>query len=405
MRVIDLAFKDLTQILRERKMLLFMLLMPIVFTAFMGFAMSRPASTDDPRLPVGFVTQDQAGSLSQNLATLLQESKTIRPAPLTGDAAARATEQVRQGKLAAALIVPAGFSEKALAGETVKLTLIADETTTAGQTVRQAVQAIVVRVLSAAQIGRISVERIQAIQPFADEPARQAAWSEAVTQANAAWQKPTLTVAMEAARPAQSNQQSSLGFAQSSPGMIVMFAIFGLMTSASVLVVERKSKTLQRLLTTSLSRAGIIAGHLLAMFMLVLMQVALLVAVGQLGFGVDYAREPLAVLVVAVALALWVASLGLFIGAVTQTDDQAVLWSLIAMFVFSGLGGAWFPLEFTGGAFATVGHLMPSAWAMDGFQNIIVRGLGLNSVLLPAGILLVYAAGFFGLAVWRFRFE
>ena len=42
---------------------------------------------------------------------------------------------------------------------------------------------------------------------------------------------------------------------------------------------------------------------------------------------------------------------------------------------------------------------------MDGFQNIVVRGLGLNSVLLPAGILLVYATGFFGLTVWRFRFE
>jgi len=42
---------------------------------------------------------------------------------------------------------------------------------------------------------------------------------------------------------------------------------------------------------------------------------------------------------------------------------------------------------------------------MDGFQNIILRGLGLDSVLLPAGILLVYAVVFFGLAVWRFRFE
>jgi len=44
-------------------------------------------------------------------------------------------------------------------------------------------------------------------------------------------------------------------------------------------------------------------------------------------------------------------------------------------------------------------------WAMDGFQNIILRRLGLDSVLLPAGILLAYAVVFFGLAVWRFRFE
>ncbi len=34
------------------------------------------------------------------------------------------------------------------------------------------------------------------------------------------------------------------------------------------------------------------------------------------------------------------------------------------------------------------------AWAMDGFQNIIVRGLGFQSVLKPAGILLLFAMGF-----------
>jgi ABC-2 type transport system permease protein len=75
------------------------------------------------------------------------------------------------------------------------------------------------------------------------------------------------------------------------------------------------------------------------------------------------------------------------------------------MFLFAALGGAWFPLEIAGNTFATVGHVMPTAWAMDGFQNIVVRGLGLGSVLLPAGLLLAYAAAFFSLAVWRFRFE
>ena len=42
---------------------------------------------------------------------------------------------------------------------------------------------------------------------------------------------------------------------------------------------------------------------------------------------------------------------------------------------------------------------------MDGFQNIVLRGLGLASVLLPAGVFLGYAVVFFGIAVWRFRFE
>ena len=75
------------------------------------------------------------------------------------------------------------------------------------------------------------------------------------------------------------------------------------------------------------------------------------------------------------------------------------------MFVFAAMGGAWFPLEVAGKTFAAIGHLMPTAWAMDGFQNILLRGLAFQSVLLPAGILFVYAAAFLGLAIWRFRFE
>ncbi|MFO7585503.1 MAG: ABC transporter permease, partial [Anaerolineales bacterium] len=129
----------------------------------------------------------------------------------------------------------------------------------------------------------------------------------------------------------------------------------------------------------------------------------MLVIFGQLALGVDYLREPLGTLLVSVALGLWVASMGLLIGVLAKSDDQVVLFSMIAMFLFSALGGAWFPLEASGGAFAAIGRLMPSAWAMTGYQNILIRGLGLSSAWMPAAVLLAYAAGFFLLAVWRFR--
>ncbi len=53
------------------------------------------------------------------------------------------------------------------------------------------------------------------------------------------------------------------GFVQASSGMIVQFAVFSLLTSAMVLVLERKGKTLERLCTTPISRAEIIGGHVL----------------------------------------------------------------------------------------------------------------------------------------------
>jgi ABC-2 type transport system permease protein len=95
--------------------------------------------------------------------------------------------------------------------------------------------------------------------------------------------------------------------------------------------------------------------------------------------------------------------MGLLIGVIAREEQQVILYSMIAMFLFSALGGTWFSLEVVGSAFAAIGRLTPSAWAMTGFQNILIRGLGLESAGLPVAILMAYAGLFFILAVWRFR--
>jgi ABC-2 type transport system permease protein len=129
----------------------------------------------------------------------------------------------------------------------------------------------------------------------------------------------------------------------------------------------------------------------------------ILIAFAQLFLKVDYLRLPAGTLLVAFSAALCISALGLLIGILAKSEEQAVIFSLIPMFVFAGLGGAWVPLEVTGPTFQAIGHVSPVAWGMDGFENIIARGLGFNSVLVPAAALIGYAAIFFFLAVGRFR--
>ena len=414
MRIIDLARKDLLQIARDWRTALFAVVMPIVFTLFFGFVLGRTSSgDDDPRLPVGFVDHDHGSTLSSSLYTMLEASMAVRPVLLEGREAEQAGEKVRDETLVAAVIVPAGWGERTFAGEAPDLTVITDQAVRASHMAGNAVHAAVMRLLGATQIARIGAQAFQGTPQGAaaldSESARRAFLDEALALAGEAWRQPPLDVVVEqTAAPSGDEGQAStnpFGFAQSSPGMIVQFVIFGLMTSAGVLVSERQSGALQRLLTTPITRAEVIGGHMLAMFLIIMLQQALLIAVGQLAFGVDYMRAPLGTVLMMATLALWSASVGLLIGAISKVPEQAVTWSLVAMFIFAGMGGAWFPLEFTGQAFSTIGHLMPTAWAMDGFQNIVLRGQGLGSVLLPAGILLGFAVLFFGLAVWRFRFE
>jgi ABC-2 type transport system permease protein len=144
-------------------------------------------------------------------------------------------------------------------------------------------------------------------------------------------------------------------------------------------------------------------GHYLAIFTMIFGQFILLIVFGQLALKVDYFRLPLATLLMAIIAAACIAALGLMIGVFARSEEQAIIFSLFPMFILSGLGGAWVPLEFTGPIFQAIGHVSPVAWAMDGFKNVVARGLGFNSVLLPAAALFGYGLLFFILAAWRFR--
>ena len=283
--------------------------------------------------------------------------------------------------------------------------MVTDRGSLTGQTALSSIQAATARLQGAIEIGRLTAEVLATYRPFAQTSAKENFVAETVVAAVQAWADPPFNLKVEKGRQTEKQDTPSNNYAQASPGMIVQFAIYGLVVSAMVLVLERKTGALRRLLVAPISRAEIIGGHVLAMFVVVFLQQAVLIVFGQLIFKVDYVRQPLAILLVMLALCFWTASLGLLIGTLAKKEDQVIMWTLVAMFILAAMGGAWFPLEFTGRTFATLGHLLPSAWAMDGFQNIVVRGLDWQSVLLPTAILLAYGTAFLALAVRRFRFE
>ncbi len=392
MRLFILALKDLDQIVRDRKSLLFLVVMPIVFTLFMGLAFrgSENSAEADPRLKAAWVAETPESVWAGRLYERLAGSNTVNVMRMDADAARRALEAK---EVVGIITVPSAFG--GVDEPAAPLTLMADPASPSTQALYRSIQITMTELLSAREIAQLSVDRMPQTDAMA---AFETAWS--------AWGKQAGTQRVVVERAVAPEPEAVFGgnpYNQASPGILVQFAIMGLVSSAQILVQERKTRTLQRLLTTSMRPWEVVAGHMLAMFAVTLAQTLLLVALGQGLLGVDYLRDAGATVLIAMALGLWVACLGLFIGVLARSDDQVVLFSMLAMFVFSAMGGTWFPLEFAGQAFATIGKLLPATWAMIGLQNIVIRGQGLESAWMPVGVLMAYAAGFFGLAVWRFQ--
>ena len=395
MKILDLALKDLNQIFRDKRSLLFLILMPVVFTIFMGYAYGSGGNNEaqDNRLVLAWVEENQPGMINSTLYGRLETTNTIRPVRMEKNAA---LEALQKGELDGILLIPSSLDLMEEQNVSSQLTLLVDPNSAKGQSLYQLVRVPLSQLLSAVEIGQMNVETYG--EPSAFETAFKLAWTK--------WTQSSVQNLVRIEQAVRQDPESWYGdnpYNQASPGILVQFAIMSLIMSAQILVDERKTRTLQRLMTTSMRFWEIIAGHLLAIYSLILLQTILLILFGQLILDVNYLREPLGTLLMAMALSSWVAATGLLIGIIAKSDDQVILYAMLAMFIFSALGGTWFPLEISGGLFAAIGRIFPSTWAMTGLQNILLRGLDLSSVWLPVLILLAYALGFFLLALWRFN--
>jgi len=390
-RILDIAFKDILQLTRDFKTFMFLILMPVLFTFLFGFAFGGFSNNQsDSRLPVGYLDQDDSW-VSESLHDQLVDSNVIRLDEDSSRTYPDLERLVADGDLAAAIIVPDRYGTTFAKGKNARLIVIADTSATAWTTIEAELMASLSRLDSALRTATIMEEIDAERMPF----------GYAFEQSLVAWNEPPISVVETTSSAVADTDDGAEALAHTSPGMMLQFAIAGLLTAAQVIVTERKSRTLQRLLTTAARRAHILLGHYLAIFSLIFIQFTLLIAFGQFILGVDYLRDPGATTLVAFSAALCIAALGLLIGVLARSEEQAITFSLIPMFVLSGLGGAWVPLEVTSETFAAIGHLSPVAWAMDGFKNISIRGLGIESVLLPVAALAGYAIVFFALAVWR----
>lgn len=393
--ILNIASKDILQILRDRKSFLFLLIMPIAFTIMFGFAFSGTNSqAADTRLPVGFVNQDQSSTLSKELETQLSNSSVIRLLP--GEINAVQTK-LEKKDLAAIVFIPEGYSDSLPSNAPLPLIVWADTSTNDGLSAKTEVSVAASRLMMAVQTARQLA------------PEGGSTYDAVLHSSMLSWQNPPVRVnAKEVANSNASTTKSNENvnkFAHSSPGMLLQFAVAGLMTCALVIISERKNNCLQRLMTTSTNRVEILLGHYLSIFLTLFLQFAILIVFGDVVLKLNYHDHLLATLMIAVASALCIAALGLLIGVIAKSEEQAIAFSMILMFLLSGLGGAWVPLEVTGKTFQAIGHVSPLAWAMDGFENILSRGLGVSAAWLPAAALLGYAVLFFALANWKFKTE
>ncbi|WP_102192996.1 ABC transporter permease [Microbacterium aurantiacum] len=179
------------------------------------------------------------------------------------------------------------------------------------------------------------------------------------------------------------------------------FIVMFLITSITTLR-ERRSGTLERLMTTPLGKADFILGYALAFGLMAVLQAVVTVsfAVGVCGLDVDGPLWQLGL--VAVVDALLGTALGLLASAFAQTEFQAVQFMPLLVFPQIILGGLFMPRDQMPEVLYAISDWLPLSYAIDAV-NAVAAGEEGRDVFQPLLVVMAFAVGALVLASLTLR--
>ena len=203
-------------------------------------------------------------------------------------------------------------------------------------------------------------------------------------------------------RPALEGEPTLVNaFDQYVPGFGITFLLIGMMLGiALTLFDEREWGTLRRLRVSGAPLSGLLLGKLIARFLVGILQMVLLFAVGWALFGIALGRYPLALLIPIVGISFASAALGLVIASIARAHDSVMPFGVTLSMAIAAIGGCWWPLDFEPSWMRAVALFAPTTWTMQAFNDLMIRNqppwvvlrpfaatIGLGALFLLAGLL------------------
>ncbi len=422
-QIIAITVKELKVIFHNKGAVVGLFLMPIAFILVMTTALSGAFGQGSSDTPVHLMVVNQdsgeiAGKVISDLRGLdgLQLVEQSAGQALTRQAA---EDMIVSRQYSIAVVFPENFSHQILASSmnahaaTSMVSFVVDPTlgTQTLSPVRGMVEGYISReamIAQAPEKTQAGIDRMVANLPPQQAPVAQALGSEfakSVESSNSE-EDQNLGVDYEVISPAKYQVAKYPSSAeQNVPGYTIYGVFFIISSIATAIFSEHDEGTFRRLQAAPLSTTAIMIGKLLPYYIINLLQIVVMFAIGVLVFHISLGRDPIALILVSLAAALAANGMGFLLAALGKSQEQVgSLGTLIAV-VMAAVGGMMVPSWVMPQFMQSLSRFTPHSWALAGFQDVIVRGLGVVDVLPSVGMLLVFALVFWGVGIWRFKFE
>jgi len=207
------------------------------------------------------------------------------------------------------------------------------------------------------------------------------------------------SVRVEVADVALEGRNPISGEAYYAAAMLAMFVLFAAGHGGRMLLEEKEQYTYQRMSIAGITGMGILTGKILTVFLIALMQVAVMTAYSHYVLKVQWG-DFLSVAMIGIAASAAVAGVGAAVAAAAWRSGNykmADVFETAIIQVMALLGGSFFPLDLLPTALQNFSFLSLSGIILKAYQKTMM-GYGMDAVLEYIGILAGIGAVFAVLA-------
>ncbi len=422
-----LVWKDVVLYFSNRRALLVSVAAPIAIAAFFGSLFGGGSGGQGPsKVPIAMVDHD-GSAMSRALVDAMKGDATFDVRPL---AEAEAVDAVHRGGLRALLVIPPTFGDAApralFGGGTRPVVEIRYDPSQAitlqvveGLLAKHAMETVT-RALFSANGGeagkRLVADARRDVAGSAGLSDREkqdlTALFDAIDRvrkdpAPAATPAGGLGLPYEIRRvEAKSGDEAGYdGYAHSFGGMGVQFILLMGIDLGIKLLVSRRMGLWQRLRAAPVSRRLLLGSQVASGAIIATALFALIFGAGMVFFGVRVRGNLIGFVALIIAFAILTAAFGLLIAAIGRTPEATRGLAIFATLVMVMLGGAWVPAFVFPAWLQTASLAIPTRWAVDGFDAMTWRGLGLEAAWAPVLVMLGFSLVFGLVALWRFDWD
>lgn len=175
-------------------------------------------------------------------------------------------------------------------------------------------------------------------------------------------------------------------------GMMTMFILFAAGHGGRMLLEEKDNQTYQRMVVAGADKFEILAGKAITIFIIAIIQTVIMIVYSHFALKVQWG-DRIAVAMISISAAVAVAGLGSFVGALTYRAGNYKMANIFESAIVQGmalLGGSFFPLDVMPEFMQRLGFLSLNGVALKAYLKVISGGntkeiLGYVSALTVMG--------------------